>query len=306
MASSVIVVTGAAGMIGFSVATALASDRRGVIGTDVAAPAETPSFPFEAADIRDFDRLQRIAGTAVDAVVHCGAISGPMLGRDRPKDLADINIGGTLNMLEIARRTKARRVVYTSTCMAYGHTPEGLSPVDETAPLRATDIYGASKAAGEQMANAFVHSNGVDAVSLRLCWVYGPRRRTDCLVNKLIRDGRAGQATRLPFGGGYHRQFVYIDDVVEAILVALDARKPPRRVYNVTGGQRLTFDAIAEVVGQVAGPVKTEFAPGPDPQDYRQERFAIDAVAEDLGWRPRHDLRAGVKAYAAWLESHEY
>ena len=149
-------------------------------------------------------------------------------------------------------------------------------------------------------------ANRVDAVSLRLCWVYGPRRRTECLVNRLIVDARTGQATRIPFGGGFHRQFVYVDDVVDAIRLALDARSLPQRVYNVTGGERFTFDEIATVIGDVVAPTRPDFAPGPDPDDYLQERFTIDRIATDLSWRPRHDLRAGVAAYAAWLRSHEF
>lgn len=305
MALSVIV-TGAAGMIGFSVAAALARLGRAVVGTDVAVPPEKPSFPFAAADIRDFEGLRKIVGDKADAIIHCGAISGPMLGRDRPKELADINIGGTLNTLEIARRIGARRYVYASTCMAYGHTPEGLNPVDETAPLCATDIYGASKAAGETMTGAFARSNGVDAVSLRLCWVYGPRRRTECLVRRLIDAARAEAPLRLDFGGGYHRQFVYIDDVVEAFLNALDAPKIARPVYNVTEGERRTFAEIAATVAGTVGPIATEFPPGPDPNDYLQQRFLITAIAQDLGWKPRHDLDTGVKAYAEWLRHHEY
>ena len=305
MTTRITLVTGAAGMIGFSVALSLSRSGRTVLGTDVDQPAESPPFAFERADLRDFERLQAVAGASVDAIVHCGAISGPMLGKDRPKDLVDINVGGTINALEIARRTAARRFVYCSTCMAYGHTPAGLSSVDEVAPLRADDTYGASKAAGEYMVRAFARANRVDAVSLRLCWVYGPRRRTECLVNRLIVDARTGQATRIPFGGGFHRQFVYVDDVVDAIRLALDARSLPQRVYNVTGGERFTFDEIATVIGDVVAPTRPDFAPGPDPDDYLQERFTIDGIATDLSWRPRHDLRAGVAAYAAWLRSHE-
>ena len=293
-------------MIGFSVALALTRAGRAVLGTDVDLPMETAPFPFERTDLRDFERLRAVAGSEIDAIIHCGAISGPMLGKDRPKDLVDINVGGTINALEIARRTGARRFVYCSTCMAYGHTPVRLSPVNEEAPLRADDTYGASKASGEYMVRAFTRANRLDAVSLRLCWVYGPRRRTECLVNRLITDARAGNTTGLPFGGGFHRQFVYVDDVVEAIRLALDAPVLPQRVYNVTGGQRLTFDEIAGVVGGVVAPARPEFAPGPDPDDYLQERFSTDRIATDLGWRPRHDMRAGVAAYAEWLRSHPY
>ncbi len=301
-----ILVTGAAGMIGYSVALALHAAGRNVLGTDVEQPPEAAPFPFERADLRDFERLQAVAGKNVDAIIHCGAISGPMLGKDRPKDLVDINVGGTINVLETARRTGARRVVYCSTCMAYGHTPTGLSPVTEDAPLRADDTYGASKASGEYMVRAFTRANRVDAVSLRLCWVYGPRRRTECLVNRLITDARAGNITRLPFGGGFHRQFVYVDDVVEAIRTALDVPTLPHRVYTVTGGQRLTFDEIAGVVSSVVAPARVEFAPGADPDDYLQEQFSIDRIATDLGWRPRHDLRADVAAYAEWLQRNAF
>ena len=301
-----VIVTGAAGMIGFSIAAALARAGRAVVGTDVVEPQEKTPFPFAAADIRDFDRLWTIVGEKADAIIHCGAISGPMLGRDRPKELAEINIGGTLNTLEIARKIGARRYVYASTCMAYGDTPEGLPLVDETAPLRATDIYGASKASGEIMANAFARSNGVDAVSLRLCWVYGPRRRTECLIRRLIVAARKGTPLRLGFGGGYHRQFVYVDDVVEAFVAALDAPMIAGQVYNVTEGKRRTFADIAAIVAGAIGPVATEFPPGRDPNDYVQQRFSIAAIGRDLGWKPKHDLKSGVEAYAEWLKNSEY
>ncbi len=300
-----ILVTGAAGMIGFSVALALQQSGRAVLGTDLAQPATPAPFPFAAADLRDFDRLRNLAGSSLEAVIHCGAISGPMLGRDRPKDLVDINVGGTINTLEIARLTKARRYVYASTCMAYGHTPPGLAPVTEAAPLRADDAYGASKVAAEAMVNAYIRGKHADAVSLRFCWVYGPRRTTECLVNRLIVDARAKRPTRNAFGGGYHRQFVYVDDVVDAIMRALDAPELPHRVYTVTGGQRLTFDEIAATVREAVGPLTAEFTAGPDPDDYLQERFTIERIANDLGWRPKFDLRAGVAAYAKWLEAHD-
>lgn len=301
-----ILVTGAAGMIGHSVALALTQSGRTVLGTDLAPPTTPVPFAFAAADLRDFDRLRSIAGASLEAVIHCGAISGPMLGRDRPKDLVDINVGGTINTLEIARLTKARRYVYASTCMAYGHTPAGLSPVDETAPLRADDAYGASKVAAEAIVNAFIRGKHVDAVSLRFCWVYGPRRTTECLVNRLIVDARAKRPTHNPFGGGYHRQFVYVDDVVDAVTRALDAPTLPHRVYTVTGGQRFTFDEIAAIVREVVGPLQAEFAAGPDPDDYLQERFTIERIANDLGWRPKFDLRAGVAAYAKWLQTNPH
>ncbi len=141
------------------------------------------------------------------------------------------------------------RVVYTSSTTAYGNTPA--APVSEDAPLRPNDVYGATKAAGEALVGAYSDQHGLDGVSLRISWVYGPRRRTDCLIRTLIDDALSGRPTHLEFGAGFHRQYVYVSDVVASILAALDAPSYPSRVYNVTGGAFATLDEVGAVVQRV-------------------------------------------------------
>lgn len=294
-----ILVTGASGFIGRAVGSALGRAGRRVVGVDLA-PAPEPVFPVTLADLCDRAAVEwLVREREVASIVHCGGISGPMLARDKPELVCRANILGTVNVLECARRLGVSRVVFLSSCGIYGDT--GPSPVGEQAPFAATDVYGASKASGDMLVRAYAEQHGIDALCLRIAWVYGPGRKTDCVIRTMLIDALASRPTRLAFGAGFHRQFVFIDDVVEAILAALDAETVPQRAYNITGGTRISFDELTEIVREAVPSADIELGSGPDPLDYDQELFDISAARRDLRWWPRYDLRHGIELYAAWL-----
>jgi UDP-glucuronate 4-epimerase len=296
-----VLVTGANGFIGRAVASALARGGRRVVGTDLTIGGEA-EFSVIAADLCDRIALETLMkDDGVAAILHCGALSGPMLARNNPELICRTNIVGTVNVLECARTLGVRRVVFCSSCGVYGNT--GPAPVDEEAPFAATDLYGASKAAGDMLVRAYAAKHGVDGICLRAPWVYGPRRTTDCVIRTMLSDALARRTTKFPFGTGFHRQFVFLDDVVEALLAALDIQKAPQRAYNIAGGARVSFDELAKLVRETIPNADIQLGPGPDPEDYDQELFDISAAARDLGWRPRCDLRHGITAYASWLEA---
>ena len=301
MASGAVVVTGSAGLIGFSVATRLAREGRAVIGTDRIQPWEAADFPTIEAALSDVHKLHDICGGNIAAIVHCGAVSGPMLGRDNPRAVIETNVAGTANLLEITRQ-RGVRLVFCSSTSAYGNTPAGLDPVPEDAPLAADDIYGATKAAGDILTQAYAAQTGIDAVVLRFSWVYGPRRRTPCVLREMIKDAQAGRRTNLAFGRAFARQYVHIEDVTGAVLAALDAEEiGDRRAFNVTGGTRLAFGEIADTVRGVLPGARIAFGEGADAQDQSHGRFDISAAARALGWRPRVAFSEGVRDYARWL-----
>ena len=301
MASGAIVVTGSAGLIGFAVASRLAQEGRAVIGTDRIQPREDGGFPSTDAELTDVHKLHAMCSGDIEAIVHCGAVSGPMLGRDNPRAVIETNVAGTANLLEIARQ-RGVRMVFCSSTSAYGHTAVGLEPVPEDAPLAADDIYGATKASGDILTRAYVAQTGLDAVVLRFSWVYGPRRRTTCVVREMIKDAQAGQPTTLPYGRGFTRQYVYIDDVVSAVIAALDAEEiGPQRAFNITGGQRLEFGEIADAVRDAVPAAQITLGEGADPEDQSHGRFDISAAARVLGWRPQIAFADGVREYAGWL-----
>lgn len=301
MTSDKTVVTGAHGLVGAAVVQMLKARGTEVVALDRIASILPDGSSVQACDLGDVHRLYQLIGKRVDGVIHCGGHSGPMVARDEPYSIVQVNIVGTANMLELARGLKARRFVYCSSTSAYGTTPEGL--VAEDAPLRPTSLYGASKVASEYLVTAYAEQYGLDGLSLRLCWIYGPRRTTDCLVRQLIDDALDHRPSRIPFGEDFHRHYMHVDDAARALILALDVDKPGRRTYNVTGGRRTTLGEVARVVGRVLPEADIALQSGPDPVDDIQHAFDTRAAERDLAYRPEVSLEAGVRIYAAWLRA---
>lgn len=291
-----VLVTGAAGLIGHAVATSLlargtpvvAIDRRGglIDGLEVA-----------ECELTDIHRLHALARGGLDGVIHCGAYSGPMVARDTPYAMVEVNIVGTANVLELARIHQARRFVYVSSNTVYGATGDG--PIEESAPPAPSDMYGASKASSELLALAYDRQYGLSSVSIRLCWVYGPRRTTDCVIRTMVRDAQAGRATHLGFGADFHRQFIHVEDAAAALIAALDAEAIPQPAYNASGGTNPTIGDVAALVRELIPAARIQVDPGPDPVDNPLGQVSIAAIARDLGFAPRVSLRAGIEAFAA-------
>jgi nucleoside-diphosphate-sugar epimerase len=222
-----------------------------------------------------------------------------MVARDNPPAMVAVNIVGTANVLELARIHSASRFVFCSSTSAYGVTEQDLVPED--VPLHPTTLYGASKVSGERLVAAYRSQYGLDGVSLRLSWVYGPRRTTDCIIRAMITDALAGKPTRLAFGQNFYRQFIHVDDAARALVTAFEQPGLPRDTYNVTGGSYLTFPEIADAVRTVLPSADISIVEGDDPVDDRQTRFDIAAARRDLGFSPGISLVEGIRSYADWL-----
>lgn len=297
-ATAPILVTGAAGLIGNRVRQLLEARGDGVIAVD-RVPGTDTSGPVFPCDLGDVHRMHELAREGLRGVVHCGAHSGPMVARDNPFSMVAVNIVGTANVLEVARVHGARRFVYCSSTSAYGPTPP--APVPEDVALRPSTVYGASKAASEQLVSAYASQYGLDGTSLRLSWVYGPRRTTDCAIRMMIVDAQAGRPTRFAFGRDFPRQYIHVDDAAAALVAAFDRTSLPRPVYTVTGGTFLTLGEIADLVRSILPQADIELGAGADPIDDVQQAFDISAAERDLGYTPRHTLDSGLRSYAAWL-----
>ena len=295
-----VLITGSAGLVGHAVRRRLEADHVPVL------PVDRDARSHDGIDQVPCDVTDRAAVTAlfrryqVTAVVHCGGVSGPMVSADDPRTIVEVNVGGTANLLEAARRRQVSRFVYCSSIAAYGLTPPG--PVAESAPLRPLDVYGATKASGEHLVSAYRVEHGVPGVSLRLSTVFGPRRRTDCLIRSLLLDAAAGRRTRVPVAADAPQQYLPVDDAAAAVLAAL--RVPQvGDAYNVTGDTLLTVEQVVEIVRRVDPRVEAEPAAA-DPAGAARwpSRLDIGAAARDLGYRPDGDLAAAVAGYRSWLD----
>ncbi|WP_309491433.1 NAD-dependent epimerase/dehydratase family protein [Trinickia mobilis] len=298
-----IMVTGAAGLVGRAVCRQLLARGDKVVAIDRLGGASIDDMTVTECDVGNVHRLHALAGGGLSGVIHCGAYSGPMVARDNPVSMVQVNIVGTANMLELARIYGARRFVFCSSTSAYGNTPP--APVKEDVVMAPASLYAASKVASEQLVAAYAQQYGVDGVSLRLSWVYGPHRTTDCMIRTMLTDAMARRPTRVPYGEDFYRQYIYVEDAAAALVAALDAPSLRRRTYNITGDSRLTLGEVAGIVRRVLPSADIELARGPDPLDEMQERFDISAAAADLGYRPRFDIEAGIRAYANWLSNND-
>ncbi|RBP02687.1 UDP-glucose 4-epimerase [Roseiarcus fermentans] len=288
-----VLVTGAYGLIGHQTVLALRAAGFDAAPTDILserpADAEFDASPLAIAGIEPLQAY--LEAHRIQAIVHAAGISGPMLAKDRPHAVLSTNVGGALDLYEAARLASVRRIVLISSAAAYGDTGE--APVDERTPLAAADAYGVSKISSELIARAYAR-HGVDSVVLRPSWVYGPRRRTACVIRTMIADALRRQPTRLPYGVGFPRQFVHVEDVAEAIVAALTTPKGTQSAFNVSDGRRFPLDDVAGLICARLPEARIEMAGGPDPDDVLCGPLDISAASAVLGWRPRIGLSTGI------------
>jgi nucleoside-diphosphate-sugar epimerase len=296
-----VLITGINGFIGGSYASRLrARADASIFGIDV---QPSPSSAVCCNEYLQLDlgapgaRAALDALPAFDAVLHAGGISGFMVETDNPRRIFDVNVAGTMALLEMARRTPCGRVVLCSTIMVYG--PPGAPDREqaETDYPEPISVYGGSKLAIEGLMHAFAAQYGVDAIALRFSHVYGPGRTTECFVREMLAAAFEGRPCRIPQASGSLRQYVHIADVVDSVVLAMRASRPPARVFNVTADELHTLGEVAEVVRSVTGALDVTFDESRDLPNYRVGKLSIGRAREQLGFAPRLPLAAGIRNY---------
>jgi UDP-glucose 4-epimerase len=296
-----VLVTGGAGLIAMALRPRSTERGHHVVACD-ATDFGRGDRDLARVRLADGEGLERLAAeNGIEAIVHCGAISGPMLAQGEPLTVVDTNIDGTARLLDIARRRQLRRFVFCSSIGVYGNV--GAATISEETPRRPTSVYGASKVAGEALVGAFVAEYGMSAVSLRPSRVYGPYGRGNCFIGEIIRDARDGRTTRIPCDPAFPFHYVYVDDVAMALVLALEADRLPHPTYLVDAGMPMTMPEVVAAARTVLPNARIELVPGADAVSDVQMAFDSSLIAADLGWRPRFDLAAGIRGYAEAMPS---
>ncbi len=314
--SSRILVTGAAGFVGSHVAATLLARGDEVIGLDnfddyyspahkranideVRAGPGGDRFILVEGDIRNSDLLAGLLASKIDAVVHLAGLAGVRASVERPQAYVDVNVGGTVNVLEAARRASVKNVVLTSTSSAYGNA---VPPFVETHPAdRPLAPYAATKRAAELMAHSYHHGHGLSCTVVRLFTVYGPRNRPDMMAYKVLDSIFMGR--EIPFfGGDMVRDWTYVEDVGRGIAAAVD-RPLGYEVFNLGRGQPLALREFIEAIEELAGR-RARLVPAPR---VGSDAFATGADIEKarrmLGYAPRVSVREGVERLYRWYLS---
>jgi UDP-glucose 4-epimerase len=249
---------------------------------------------------RFVDTIQRYD---VGRIIHTAAMSHPDLSIDLPITTFTANVDGTVHVFEAARMTGVGRVVNFSSETAYGHIEADI--VTEDAPLHPTTPYGVTKVATELLGDVYTDLYGLDVVSLRITEIYGPGNRMPQFLKEVIGAALRGEPYRLEKGGDHRFQFVRVEDVARAAILAADAEKPGQRVYNITGRAQVTLAEAARIVHESIPEADIEIGPGHLHLD-RQGPYDISAAERDLGYRPEWPVERGIHDYVDWLRNHPY
>ena len=323
-----ILVTGAAGFIGFHLARRLAAEGWSVVGIDnlndyydpslkearVAELRAHSNFRFERRDIADRgDMAQLFATERFPYVAHLAAQAGVAHSAVDPAAYVDSNLVGFANILEGCRHARSRHLVYASSSSVYGaatHMPLRTSDrVDE--PL---SLYGATKKANELMAYAYAHLFALPATGLRFFTVYGPWGRPDMAVWLFTQAIIEGRPLRLFNSGHMRRDLTYIDDVIEAMVRLIpappggtasdggrSAQPPPCHIYNVGNAQPVEISELADLLEKIIGkPAKRELLPM-RPIDVLETFADSSDLERATGFAPRTSIEHGLRSFVEWF-----
>ena len=301
----VYLVTGGCGFIGSHIAEALAlRGERVRILDDLSTGHEENIVSFRnktelvIGDIRDEALLDRVM-EGITGVFHEAALVSVVRSVESPRLNHDINVRGTFNILEAARRKGVRRVVCASSAAVYGDDPR-LPKKEEFEPAPSSP-YGASKAMNEIYGSLYTRLYGVETVSLRYFNVYGERQDPTSPYSGVLSLFKKAFEEEVPsltiFGDGLQtRDFIYVKDVAAANLLAMESKSCPGGVFNVGTGKSVTLRRVIGIMEELTGKKSRIDYQERRPGDIRYSEADISALVK-FGFRPRYDIEEGLRRY---------
>ncbi len=291
-----VLVTGGSGFIGSHVVDKLRAKEIEVRVFDMVMPTFRKDIEFYHGSLLDFEAI-RMAMSGLDAIFHLAAVADVKDVYEEPHYAESINVRGTINVLEAARRSKVRRVVYGSTVWVYSETTEEY--VDEQTPLRPpAHLYTATKIASEHYCQSYSKLYDLPVTILRYGIPYGPRARDGSVVPIFVGKALRGEPLTIAGDGSQFRKFVYVEDLAEGNVLALKS-VAANKVYNLDGSERVTVKQIAEAIQKVIGHVKIEYIPARR-GDFSGKEVSCQLAKTELGWEPKTGFEEGLRRYVDW------
>jgi len=330
-----LLVTGAAGFIGFHTAKLLLERGDEVVGLDNLNDYYDPAlkaarlrqlegwenFRFVKADLTDRDAIERLFGDEkFQRVVHLAAQAGVRYSIQNPYSYVQSNITGFLHVLEGCSRVGIEHLVYASTSSVYGANSR-LPFSEEQCVDHPLNLYAATKKANELMAHSYSSLYQLPTTGLRFFTVYGPWGRPDMALFLFTQKILAGQPIDLFNEGHHQRDFTYVDDIARGVAAALDrpatadpnwnpmAPSPgsscaPYRIYNIGNQQPVSLLRYVEVLEQCLGRKAQRNLMPNQPGEILDTWADVEALARDVGYRPKTALEDGVKHFVEWYRDY--
>ncbi len=330
-----VLITGAAGFIGFHLAKRLLDSGYNVTGVDNLNPYYDVSlkedrlailtahenFEFHKIDLSDKNGLEKIFGnTSFDVVVNLAAQAGVRYSLTNPNAYVDSNIAGFVNILECCRHNNVKHLVFASSSSVYGANTKMPFSVHDNVD-HPVSLYAASKKSNELMAHAYSHLFKLPCTGLRFFTVYGPWGRPDMALFLFTKAILAGKPIKIFNHGKMQRDFTYIDDIVEGVIRVMDRLPEPNhkwsgdvpdpgssyapyKLYNIGNNNPVELmefiAAIEKALGKKAKKEFLDLQPGDVPATYAD----IDDLIKDVGFKPATTIETGIKRFISWYEDY--
>lgn len=330
-----ILVTGAAGFIGFHLTRALLDQQYEVIGVDnlsdtydlqlkrdrLAVLLQKDKFYFYAHDCTDEGELFSVfAEYMPDVVVHLAAYAGPLVAMRDPYGYIQANICGFVNVLECCRLLRISHLLYASSSAVYGND-SGFSCSEQDHAEHPATIFAATKKSNELLAHCYSHLYGIPTTGLRFSTVYGPWGRPDMMVYSYTKDLFENQVIAIPGHEKREREFAYVDDVVDAVvrLISmvpnadpdwngrdhdLSASSAPYRIYNIGNSRPVTLEKLITVLENATG--KTAIKNISPAFQEEEQRVCTDSarLKKVAGYQPKVELVEGMERFVDWFKEY--
>ncbi|MSR60023.1 MAG: NAD-dependent epimerase [Planctomycetaceae bacterium] len=330
-----ILVTGAAGFIGFHVSRRLLDRGESVVGLDnlnsyyevqlkrdrLAQLVGRPGFEFQHLDLTDRPGVERLfSSVSPERVVHLAAQAGVRYSLTNPEAYVDSNLTGFLNVLEGCRHQKVQHLLFASSSSVYGANTNMPFSVHQGVdhPL---SLYAATKKANEMMAHSYAHLFGIPCTGLRFFTVYGPWGRPDMALFLFTRAILSGQPIDIFNHGDMSRDFTYIDDIVEGVLRTLDriprsdpswsgdhpdpaSSRAPYRLYNIGNTRPVQLLHMIGLLEKALGREALKNLLPMQPGDVQATFADVDELVRDVGFQPSTTIEDGVKRFVAWYREY--
>jgi len=314
-----VVLTGGAGFIGSHVSEALL--RRGVQLwildnlDEFYSPAwkkanledmrRVGSYEFSQVDICDIVRLRETLERArPDVVIHLAARAGVRPSIEQPHLYEQVNVAGTLNLLEMCRQLQVRKFLFGSSSSVYGATSRVPFSEDQV-ELRPVSVYAATKLAGEMFCYTYAHLFALPVICLRFFTVYGPRQRPDLAIHKFTALIEAGKPVPIFGDGSAGRDYTWVDDIAAGVMAAVDYEPHPVdgvpfEVFNLGNSHPVKLLEMVELLERITGKSVILERHPPQPGDVPLTWADISKACRLLGYRPATRLEEGLEQFVAW------
>ncbi len=308
-----VLITGAAGFIGSHLCERLLTDGCTVIGVDnfddfydpqikrrnISGCLKNKNFRLIEADIRDVTAMDKAVDNGVEIIVHLAARAGVRPSIAQPLLYADVNVNGTMVLLQAAAKHKVARFIFGSSSSIYGNNEKIPFSEDDNVDFPISP-YAATKKAGELICHTYHHLYGIALTCLRFFTVYGPRQRPDLAIHKFAKLIEQGKPIPVYGDGSMMRDFTYIDDIIDGTVAAMQ-KCAGFEIYNLGESKPITVnDLVTEIEKALGKKAVKEYVPA-QPGDVERTYADITKAARELGYKPSTTIQAGLAKFVAWL-----